>query len=615
MSDDRVDISNYKFDARPDNADFRDLLYQPSLINVPATIPVGTWFRRKIPVLDQGQEGACFAAGTLVRMADGSSKAIEDLRLLDQVVTAEGNTGPVMQLMVRYFNGELTKISLRGHTRTFSSTPNHPVLTKRGYVAAGDVQVGDYVALTRYLPAGSKRMVIDVERLSHGLRGTIEGTIEAGGVTTKVSALPKTLSRTKKLGRLLGLYAAEGHTTVNKVVWTFGSHEEETLVAETVDLVRSELDAEARLQYRPNNAINVVLYGKHWRRLFEELVPGTAKHGTKRLSAQVTDGPRDYLEGLFWGWMDGDGHFRRSSYQGISASKPLAMNLYDLAQGLGLKPTITRREPIQNGSAKRRQPFYEVTVSVGGGSNSSCADEENSCVWRKVREIGSEPFSGNVYNMHVEGDESYVADGFGVHNCTGFGLATVAHYLLRTRVGQNDATLVSPRMLYNLAQIYDRWPGEDYSGSSCRAAVRGWHKHGVCSEDLWEYQDDVDVHTVNPARAANAATRPLGAYYRVNTNDLTHMHAALAEVGVLYVSARVHQGWNRVGTDGIVDPNDNMTGGHAFALVGYDEHGFWFQNSWGERWGQRGCGRISYADWLKNGQDAWACRLGVPVIL
>ncbi len=36
--------------------------------------------------------------------------------------------------------------------------------------------------------------------------------------------------------------------------------------------------------------------------------------------------------------------------------------------------------------------------------------------------------------------------------CTGFGLATVAHYLLKRRKTHPDPTPVSPRMIYEMAQ-------------------------------------------------------------------------------------------------------------------------------------------------------------------
>jgi hypothetical protein len=49
-------------------------------------------------------------------------------------------------------------------------------------------------------------------------------------------------------------------------------------------------------------------------------------------------------------------------------------------------------------------------------------------------------------------------------------------------------------------------------------------------------------------------------------------------------------------------------------LVGYDDEGFWLQNSWGTSWGREGFAHLSYDDWLANGTDVWVARLGAPVI-
>jgi hypothetical protein len=197
--------------------------------------------------------------------------------------------------------------------------------------------------------------------------------------------------------------------------------------------------------------------------------------------------------------------------------------------------------------------------------------------------------------------------------CTGFGLATVVHYLLRERKVVPDATVISPHMLYDMARRYDEWAGENYEGSSCRGAMKGWHKHGVCREALWpKSKGGADL---TEERVNDAAKRPLGAYFRVNHRDLVAMHAAISEVGALYVSSNVHSGWDDVGKDGIIKYVPGNTGGHAFALVAYDTEGFWMQNSWGADWGHAGFAHISYEDWLANGADAWVARLAVPVEL
>jgi len=192
--------------------------------------------------------------------------------------------------------------------------------------------------------------------------------------------------------------------------------------------------------------------------------------------------------------------------------------------------------------------------------------------------------------------------------CTGFGLATVVHYLLRRRRVVPDETSVSPSMLYALAKRYDEWPGEEYEGSSARGAMKGWHKHGVCSDALWSTDK-----RLSPPVMADAVNRPLGAYFRVNHKDLVALHCAISEVGVLYASASVHTGWEEVDSStGKIPLQEDFLGGHAFAVVAYNEEGFWIQNSWGGGWGKEGFALITYDDWLANATDVWVARLGVP---
>jgi len=210
------------------------------------------------------------------------------------------------------------------------------------------------------------------------------------------------------------------------------------------------------------------------------------------------------------------------------------------------------------------------------------------------------------------------------NGCTGFAVATMAHYLLRRRKVDPDYGLVSPNMIYTMARKYDEYPGEDDTkGSSLRGAMKGWHKHGVCSVDKWPWDPGDLYSSLTQDRAADAAARPLGLYQRVNHRDIALMHNALAEVGVVVASALVPFGGWYYGTreDGIVPPVDRTNpfiapwGGHAFAIVGYDSEGFWILNSWGKEWGKGGFGRLSYDDWLQYGMDAWVGRLGAPIRL
>ena len=219
------------------------------------------------------------------------------------------------------------------------------------------------------------------------------------------------------------------------------------------------------------------------------------------------------------------------------------------------------------------------------------------------------------YKKRYQGRKLPVLDQLSEGACTGFGLAAVAHFLLQRRKVFRDTTPVSPRMFYEMARRYDEWPGEDYSGSSARGAMKGWHKHGVCSAKTWPYVEN-NPGTLTHERAREAAARPLGAYFRVNHRNLVAMHAALAEVGILYATGTVHSGWSEIRpSDGVIPGPDGkeVLGGHAFAIVGFEARGFWIQNSWGPSWGKDGFALLTYTDWLKYGYDVWVARLGAPV--
>lgn len=199
--------------------------------------------------------------------------------------------------------------------------------------------------------------------------------------------------------------------------------------------------------------------------------------------------------------------------------------------------------------------------------------------------------------------------------CTGFGLAAVINLLNKQK--RNQYFSASSRMLYEMAKKHDEWPGEDYQGSSCRGAIRGWKNMGVCDENEWPYLADKPGElTIERAKAARYCT--IGAYYRLRP-EISDYHAALNEVGAIYVSADVHSGWFKLEKNDeenlpVIKPSPPIkNAGHAFAIVGYNSSGFIVQNSWGDNWGLAGFAIWLYEDWLQNINDGWVFRLAIPV--
>jgi pimeloyl-ACP methyl ester carboxylesterase len=197
--------------------------------------------------------------------------------------------------------------------------------------------------------------------------------------------------------------------------------------------------------------------------------------------------------------------------------------------------------------------------------------------------------------------------------CTGFALAAVIDRLIKQskRKRKRKEIHVSARMLYEMAKRYDEWPGDDHQGSSCRGAIKGWYNMGVCREKLYP-SHEVQSGGFTVAAAKDARNNTIGAYYRLGSR-ISEYHAALAEVGAIFCSANVHAGWDDVDSEtGEIPLRKEFRGRHAFAIVGYDDQGFWIQNSWGEDWGKNGTALWTYEDWLVNIQDAWVFRMALP---
>ena len=157
-------------------------------------------------------------------------------------------------------------------------------------------------------------------------------------------------------------------------------------------------------------------------------------------------------------------------------------------------------------------------------------------------------------------------------------------------------------------------------------------RHGVCSRGIWP-DDKRGVGHFTPDVGSEARLTPGGAFYRVLHRDIRDMHGALAEVGILYVTLMVHEGWANPGplqrtiqyTDSfgnqrtrvlpVIQRRGRADSGHAVTIVGYTPEGFIVQNSWGESWGDGGFALLPYEDYMLHATDVWVAQLGVPVVI
>lgn len=220
--------------------------------------------------------------------------------------------------------------------------------------------------------------------------------------------------------------------------------------------------------------------------------------------------------------------------------------------------------------------------------------------------LNNKVFDDPAWARRVKNQEQTMA-------CTGFATASMIEIL------RFNASLpvkeFAPFMLYYMALRYDELPGADSKiGSTIRGAMKAWHKHGACQNSFWGALP-IEPNTAFAGWQDDAFLTPLGAYYRVDHTSVPDMHAALNETGVILASSDAHDGWYSPDVNGHITlpPGAKSKGGHAFLIVGYDETGFWIQNSWGSTWGKKGFAHITYAEWNERGFDAWIGQLGVTI--
>ena len=294
-------------------------------------------------------------------------------------------------------------------------------------------------------------------------------------------------------------------------------------------------------------------------------------------------------------------------------------------QGRGGKPPRTTAEarslrPNQSGlpadeAAAKKSPSAVQTVKLGKRVflvGHRTADDRKLDILPDMPDIRDRFYQPHLRTLHPG---IYPRIAFPVRDqgkdssCTGFALAHVIDFLRFREVSAESPARVSAQMLYEMAKRNDEWAGSAYEGSSIRGAIKGFFRNGVCTYDKAPDATGVKEWTLTYEMAKEARETRLGAYLRLQP-DVSDYHAALNDTGVIYASAQIHTGWEKP-IDGCIAGNGRPAGGHAFAIVGYDEQGFWVLNSWGDVWGRGGLARWTYRDWAATVMDAWVLQLGV----
>jgi hypothetical protein len=128
--------------------------------------------------------------------------------------------------------------------------------------------------------------------------------------------------------------------------------------------------------------------------------------------------------------------------------------------------------------------------------------------------------------------------------------------------------------------------------------------------DFPYYPDDPKACIQLPSETIrrSAADYRLAWKATVDTNDITQIKSFLAGGYAVLIAFRVDTDFYAVVGDSVYDNRgSHYVAGHALAVVGYDDAKSAFRviNSWGESWGSRGLGWISYETFKVRATEAY----------
>lgn len=405
----------------------------------------------------------CFAPGTLILTENGhvpieslfqEGSATDNPETRDlgdhEVLTHRGRWRQVRHAFQHLYEGTLLAIR-PFYLPGFRCTPDHQVFASVAggpvrKVRAHDLKVGDFLAVPRPSPEANHPLDMDSFVRSHrspdykysykleARGGRIRWTSEKG------PGIPAQIRVTPDFARLVGYYCAEGSVSWHRKrpnsgsVWFSLGHEETERITEVRRLVEKTLGLPTRAVVQ-NHRAAVIVPSATVARLFRESCGDSCEN--KRVPSYIlrsTD-PAVVL-GFLTGYLNGDGYVTKgkgtSWVLGSSSVSPaLTYGVAHLLVTLGETPRVYVAQNDSQyeieGRKVSRSDDYMLRLFVDQVRMDPDAVEWVSSKVRTIRtakyllipirEISEEHYVGPVYNIEVEEDHSYTANGLAVGNC------------------------------------------------------------------------------------------------------------------------------------------------------------------------------------------------------
>jgi hypothetical protein len=230
----------------------------------------------------------------------------------------------------------------------------------------------------------------------------------------------------KSFFSILGYYLAEGHLNrrskdhkIANIIFSFSYHERNTVAKDCYDKLIKLGFKSSIIEYKNVGVCRVRAHDTFLAQLIFKLC---GEHSwEKKISPLVLESPKELLSELLESYWKGDGSVYKSDQtklNTISTVSPiLARQIRDILILLGQRPGIYRviAKTIGKG-IKSSRPRYNVVWNVSEIKKYATLQNDKILVYRVNSKVQS-TYTGLIYNLQVEEDNSYSTACYVVHNC------------------------------------------------------------------------------------------------------------------------------------------------------------------------------------------------------
>jgi intein/homing endonuclease len=383
----------------------------------------------------------CFGKDTDILMADGTCKKIQDVVIGDRVITHTGDIRRVSNTFAREHDGDVCSFQQANWPRKTVVTPEHPYfINGKKFLPIGEAKpsvsvrkqyrkLGDYLSFPLSRASVSNRRTFGYRHFFKGKAFRWNNRIVLVRRAIPEHGIPNVFDLTK-WGWIIGFYLAEGfqskkgnyhHNDKGKNKKRSGivfcTHVKETEYHEKIRQWAAEIGVSVcERKSSKTNGYTLVINNATLAELFFSFC---GEHSfNKKLHPDLINMNNKFLADVLDGFWCGDGSKTnyKTRFESTTCSFDLASQLYLIAGRLGLCPKINVQKPAKGSKHTAYRVTYLRTETDRLIKNTKFKVEGNHSLYR-LDEVERIRYDGTVYNLEVEGDNSYIANGVAVHNC------------------------------------------------------------------------------------------------------------------------------------------------------------------------------------------------------